>query len=252
MSSQSHSNLRFIYHGVAALLSIALHVGIMRIRIPTPPTVTPQGKTPPLVIPQQAVQVRPRPPKPSRDVAPPPPPTQPPASTETATPLPTPIASEPAIEPPVTVEPEVRSQEQETPPNPSATMSKLLEEKPPRGDQPDIEPKSSPRPDPSPSPSPEQSLALQWDGLVSNIQAKESEFGQAQSLQDIFILYGQDQQFDLFFDQADQPTVQNSQLSTVYGSHTRASLGRKNPAGTQETRFNRNHRRSNVCSGQGL
>jgi hypothetical protein len=50
-------------------------------------------------------------------------------------------------------------------------------------------------------------LAQQWDSLVARIQAGESDFGQAQSLQDILTLYGQDNQFDLFFDSAEQPKV---------------------------------------------
>lgn len=220
MRSQPHSNLRFIHHGVAAMLSMALHVGIIqwRLSIPPPPA-TPQGKTPSLAIPQQAVQVRPRPPEQSLDVAPPPPtppapapskppaPTKPPLAAQTSARQPAPSTSVPPINNSVAVEPEVQSKEPKTPPKPPQQQPKLMEENPPADDQPDIEPDSAPEPEPEPetSPSPEQSIALKWDGLISNIQAGESGFGQTQSLQDIFLLFGQDKQVDLFFDPSDQP-----------------------------------------------
>ncbi|BDM83419.1 hypothetical protein [Acaryochloris marina] len=205
MQSQSSSNLRFIGHGVAVGLSVALHLWIIQLRLPIPSMPeTPQDKAPLLTIPQRAVQVRPRPPEQSLDVTPP----SPTHRSPSPEPQPTPEAqaSTPPVNTSVAIDPDVRSQEPETPPKPPQTQSKLLEDDPSPEDQPVDKPDSSPAT--APSLPPDDSLAVKWDGLISSIQEVESEFGQAQSLQDIFLLFGRDNQYDLFFDSSDQPRIQ--------------------------------------------
>ena len=224
------------------MLSMALHLGIVRLQLPTSSKPPPKVKTPPLAVPQQAVQLRPLPPQ--QSLNPTPQKISPPSSIQAAPPTQTPPTQTPPtlpVETSVAIESKVRSQIKKPPPKPPEPV-KPEAQKTPVVDPPEVKPESSPTPAPSPSPStqpktvPEQStkqvepdtpisvqpessptpesspspsvnpsFVQKWDGLISMIQTEESGFGQAQSLQDIFTIFGRDDQHGLFFDDLEEP-----------------------------------------------